>query len=88
MILAFCEKWKYGNTSVVLMEFYPSADDPERYTRIIEPLFLNALNKMSNTNTWMRVRKIDVFDKASKVHLAGFKGDKEESMKKRNVLKS
>ena len=26
----------------------------------------------------MRVRKIDVFDKASKVHLVGFKGNKEE----------
>ena len=63
---------------VVLMEFYPSVDDPEKYTRIIEPRFLNALNKMSDSNTWMRVRKIDVFDKASKVHLVGFKGNKEE----------
>jgi hypothetical protein len=60
------------------MEFYPSIDDPEKYTRIIEPWFLNALNKMSNTSTGMRVRKIDVFDKASKVHLVGFKGDKEQ----------
>ena len=60
------------------MEFYPSVDDPEKYTRIIEPWFLNALNKMSNTNTWMRVRKIDVFDKASKVHLVGFRDSKEE----------
>jgi hypothetical protein len=60
------------------MEFYPSIDDPEKYTRIIEPWFLNALNKMSDSNTWMKVRKIDVFDKASKVHLAGFEGDKEE----------
>jgi hypothetical protein len=60
------------------MEFYPSVDDPEKYTRIIEPWFLNALNKMSNTSTGMRVRKIDVFDKASKVHLVGFKGNKEE----------
>ena len=60
------------------MEFYPSVDDPEKYTRIIEPWFLNALNKMSDSNTWMKVRKIDVFDKASKVHLVGFKGNKEE----------
>jgi hypothetical protein len=60
------------------MEFYPSIDDPEKYTRIIEPWFLNAMNKMSNTSTGMRVRKIDVFDKASKVHLVGFKGDKEQ----------
>jgi hypothetical protein len=55
------------------MDFYPSVDDPEKYTRIIGPWFLNALNKMSDSNTWMRVRKI-----ASKVHLAGFEGDKEE----------
>ena len=60
------------------MEFYPSVDDPEKYTRIIEPRFLNALNKMSDSNTWMRVRKIDVFDKASKVHLVGFRDSKEE----------
>ena len=60
------------------MEFYLSVDDPEKYTMIIEPWFLNALNKMSDSNTWMRVRKIDVFDKASKVHLVGFKGNKEE----------
>ena len=60
------------------MDFYPSVDDPEKYTRIIGPWLLNALNKMSDSNTWMRVRKIDVFDKASKVHLAGFEGDKEE----------
>ena len=60
------------------MDFYPSVDDPEKYTRIIGPWFLNALNKMSDSNTWMRVRKIDVFDKASKVHLISFKGDKEE----------
>ena len=33
---------------------------------------------MSDSNTWMKVRKIDVFDKASKVHLVGFKGNKEE----------
>ena len=60
------------------MDFYPSVDDPEKYTRIIGPWFLNALNKMSDSNTWMRFRKIDVFDKASKVHRAGFEGDKEE----------
>jgi hypothetical protein len=60
------------------MDFYPFVDDPEKYTRIIGPWFLNALNKMSDSNTWMRVRKIDVFDKASKVHLAGFEDDKEE----------
>ena len=55
-----------------------SVDDPEKYTRIIEPWFLNALNKMSDSNTWVKVRKIDVFDKTSKVHLIGFKGNKEE----------
>jgi hypothetical protein len=60
------------------IEFYPSVDDPEKYTRIIEPWFLNALNKMADNNTWMKVRKIDVFDKASKVHLVGFKGNREE----------
>ena len=60
------------------MEFYPSVDDHEKYTRIIEPWFLNALNRMSDSNTWMKVKKIEVFDKASKVHLIGFKGNKEE----------
>jgi hypothetical protein len=60
------------------MEFYPPVDDPEKYIRIIQPWFLNALNKISDSNTWMKVRKIDVFDKASKVHLVGFKGNKEE----------
>jgi hypothetical protein len=63
------------------MEFYPSVDDPEKYTRIIEPWFLNVLNKMSDSNTWKKVRKRDVFDKASKVHLVGFKGDKDELVK-------
>ena len=60
------------------MEFYPSVDDPEKYTRIIWPWFLNTLNKMADNNTWMKVRKIDIFDKVSKVHLVGFKGNKEE----------
>ena len=55
-----------------------SVDYPEKYTRIIEPWFLNALNKMSDSNTWVKVRKIDVFDKTSKVHLIDFKGNKEE----------
>ena len=60
------------------MEFYLSVDDPEKYTRIIEPWFLNALNKLSDNNTWMKVKKIEVFDKATKVNLVGFKGNKEE----------
>jgi hypothetical protein len=60
------------------MEFYPSVDDPEKYTRIIEPWFLNSLNKMSDNNTWMKVKKIEVFDKATKVNLVGYKGNKEE----------
>ena len=67
------------------MDFYPSVDDPEKYTRIIEPWFLNALNKMSDSNTWMKVRKIDVFDKASKVHLIGFKGNKGELEKYQKI---
>jgi hypothetical protein len=29
------------------MEFYPPVDDPEKYIRIIQPWFLNALNKIS-----------------------------------------
>jgi hypothetical protein len=33
------------------MDFYPSIDDPEKYTRTIGPWFLNALNKMSDINT-------------------------------------
>ena len=60
------------------MEFYPSVDDPEKYTRIIGPWFLNALNKMSDNNTWMKVKKIEVFEKATKVNLVGYKGNKEE----------
>ena len=60
------------------MDFYPSVDDPEKYTRIIGPWFLNALNKMSDSNTWMKVRKIEVFDKTTKVNLVGLKGNNEE----------
>jgi len=60
------------------MEYYPSVDDDERYTQIIEPWFLNALNKMSNSKTSVRVRKMVVFDKASKAHLGGFRGDKKQ----------
>lgn len=60
------------------MEYYPSVDDDERYTQIIAPWFLNALNKMSNSKTSVRVRKMDVFDKASKAHLGGFRGDKKQ----------
>src|SRR5215204_3969663 len=60
------------------MEYYPSVDDDEKYTQIIEPWFLNALNKMSNSKTSVRVRKMDVFDKASKAHLGGFRGDKKQ----------
>jgi hypothetical protein len=37
------------------MEFYPSVDDPEKYTRIIEPWFLNALNKMSDSDMCYRM---------------------------------
>jgi hypothetical protein len=33
------------------MEFYPCVDDPEKYTRIIGPWFLNASNKIS-VNPW------------------------------------
>jgi hypothetical protein len=57
-----CSGWSYtcGWCWLVVkgsMEFYPSVDDPEKHTRIIEPWFLNALNKMSDSNTWMKVRK-------------------------------
>jgi hypothetical protein len=48
------------------MEFYPSVDDPEKYTRIIEPWFLNALNKISDSNTWMKVRKMMFLIKLAK----------------------
>ncbi|HKG89510.1 MAG TPA: hypothetical protein VKA95_14395 [Nitrososphaeraceae archaeon] len=60
------------------MEYYPSVDDDEKYTQIIVPWFLNALNKMSNSKTSVRVRKMDVFDKASKAHLGGLRGDKKQ----------
>ena len=60
------------------MEYYPSVDDDEKYTQIIAPWFLNALNKMSNSKTSVRVRKMDVFVKASRAHLGGFRGDKKQ----------
>lgn len=60
------------------MEYYPSVDDDEKYTQIIAPWFLNALNKMSNSKTSVRVQKMDVFAKASKAHLGGFRGDKKQ----------
>jgi hypothetical protein len=63
---------------VRLMEFNPSVDDDEKYSQIIAPWFLNALNRMSDGKTWKRFRKIDVFEKASKSHLGGFTGDRKE----------
>ena len=63
---------------VGLLEFFPSVNDNERYVQIIAPWFLNMLNKMSNSKTSAGVRKIDVFDKASKAHLEGFRGDKKQ----------
>jgi hypothetical protein len=33
---------------------------------------------MSDSNTWMKVRKIEVFDKATKVNLLSLMGNKEE----------
>ena len=63
---------------VGLLEFFPSVNDNERYVQIIAPWFLNALNKMSISKTSAGVRKIDVFDKASKAHLGGFRGDKKQ----------
>jgi len=33
---------------------------------------------MSNSKTSVRVRKMDVFDKASKAHLGGLRGDKKQ----------
>jgi hypothetical protein len=61
------------------MEFNPSVDDDEKYSKTIAPWFLNALNKMSEGKTWKRFRKMDIFEKASKSHLGGFKGDKKEN---------
>jgi hypothetical protein len=60
------------------LEFFPSVNDNERYVQIIAPWFPNMLNKMSNSKTSAGVRKIDVFDKASKAHLGGFRGDKKQ----------
>lgn len=60
------------------MEFDPSVDDEEKYSKVIAPYFLNALNKMSGGTTSARVRKIDVFGTASKAHLGAFKGDRKE----------
>jgi hypothetical protein len=33
---------------------------------------------MSDSNTWMKVRKIEVFDKTTKVNLVGLKVNNEE----------
>jgi hypothetical protein len=41
------------------MEFNPSVDDDEKYSQVIAPWFLNALNRMSDGKTWKRFRKID-----------------------------
>jgi hypothetical protein len=60
------------------MEFNPSVDGEEKYSQVIAPWFLNALNKMSGGKTSARVRKIDVFGTASKAHLGAFKGDRKE----------
>jgi hypothetical protein len=64
-----------------LMEFDPSTDDEEKYSKVIAPYFLNALNKMSRSKTWERKRKMDVFGKASKAHLGAFTGDEKELKK-------
>jgi len=61
-----------------LMGFDPSVDDEERYSEFIAPYFLNALNVLSGSKTWVRKRKMDVFGKASQAHLGAFKGDKKQ----------
>jgi len=52
-----------------------SIADDERDTRIIEPWFLNAVNRLSNSNIDVKVLKIDAFDKTP---LRAFKADEEE----------
>jgi hypothetical protein len=41
----------------ILMDFDPSVDDEIKYSKIIAPYFLNALNKTSDGKTWKRFRK-------------------------------
>ena len=52
-----------------------SVADDEHDTRIIEPWFLNAVNKLSDGDMSIKVLKIDAFDKSP---LRGFKGDETE----------
>jgi hypothetical protein len=40
------------------MEFDPSVDDEEKYSKVIAPYFLNALNILSGSKTSKRIRKI------------------------------
>jgi hypothetical protein len=60
------------------MEFDPSVDDEEQYSKVIAPYFLNSLNVLTNSKTSVHVRKIDVFRKAIEKHLGAFKGDRNE----------
>ena len=60
------------------MEFDPSVDDEETYSKVIAPYLLNALNILSGSKISKRIRKINVFRKASEAHLGAFKGDKKE----------
>jgi hypothetical protein len=34
------------------MEFDPSVDDEEKYSKVIAPFFLNAVNIMTGSKTW------------------------------------
>ena len=52
-----------------------SIADDERDTRTIEPWFLNAVNKLSNSSTSVKILKINAFVKTP---LGGFKADEKE----------
>ena len=60
------------------MEFDPSVDDEEVYSKVIVQYFLNALNVLTGSKPSVRIRKIDVFRRASEKHLGAFKGDTEK----------
>jgi hypothetical protein len=60
---------------IMIIMINVSVADDQGDTKIIEPWFLNAMNKLSNSNTSKKVLKIDAFMIA---RLGAFKSNKKE----------